>query len=1094
MISQKTIDAVLDAARIHDVVKDFVELRRSGSGWVGLCPFHSERTPSFHIDLRRNIYKCFSCGAGGGPVRFLMENRNMSFPDAIRHIAGLYSITVEETPRTLTDEQRKAAIQRENALITLEAVQQFFEESLVAKTPAARKASAYAAGRWTLDYCRANGIGYAPYPKEFFEFVKQKGINFEALLDIGMVRKKEDGHYSFMFANRVTIPIRDRFGRVIAYTARSIEDKTDCKYLNSTTSCVYRKGNTVFGIEIARKAAAKADFLFVVEGAPDVLRLQSLGIDNAVAALGTEWTAAQFDAIKGLTDTLCFIPDSEVPKDGEIYAPGAMAVMKNGREAVNRGFRVVVREIPLDNGQTKNDPDSFITSASILSSLEEQDFVLWYAEKAFLSPTTHLGRTEVIKEVCAMLAAIEDATLASMYLEQLIKKYKERTAWKMAYNSAQMRKRAESGKEDETESERDLFSRYGFFIANNCYCTYGKQSEVIRLSNFILVPMYDIPDEGSMTRLYKIVNDLGHEAIIPLEPDDLVNLALFRKKINIAGRYVWLGKIDDLMREEYIFRKSESAKRIRTLGWQPEGFFAYGDGIFTDRFIRVDEIGMVNLKDHGIFYLPAFSVMYRDNRLKFAFEKSFTYTHRADVSMADYLKLFVEVFGDNGKVAIAFILATLFRDFIFDMFEFFPILNIFGKPQSGKSQLGKAMKGFFTNSYKPINYEGETYPAINKALEQTANCLVHFDEYKNSIEWRKVELLKSMWDGVGRGKMKDGDVERVNVNCGVILSGQEMPTIDPALFTRILHLTVNKTSYTLEERRRFADLMELNRRGVCHLTMEVIAHRDRFVQDFPHFCELTRTEVVNCIARSGKTISDRMYMNWVVVLASFWTLERILPMPFSYENLLDICVEMLLDQHSITERSDEVASFWNFVHVLYQEGRLHQEGDYRINFRQSRLKLHGVSEAREFSEPKNILIIRDRRIIQHYQTDKARSTKQLILSEDDMRKYLERSAPCLGIVKRKFYKMNQYGMPVKETGEGGTVGRQLYDIDTALAFDYDQVQQLYHLYLTADTSAMTDEEIQEHEARQDTAPHSGAAYRNPNFFFNFSSKSDENGQ
>ena len=1095
MISQKTIDAVLDAARIHDVVKDFVELRRSGSGWVGLCPFHSERTPSFHIDLRRNIYKCFSCGAGGGPVRFLMENRNMSFPDAIRHIAGLYSITVEETPRTLTDEQRKAAIQRENALITLEAVQQFFEESLVAKTPAARKASAYAAGRWTLDYCRANGIGYAPYPKEFFEFVKQKGINFEALLDIGMVRKKEDGHYSFMFANRVTIPIRDRFGRVIAYTARSIEDKTDCKYLNSTTSCVYRKGNTVFGIEIARKAAAKADFLFVVEGAPDVLRLQSLGIDNAVAALGTEWTAAQFDAIKGLTDTLCFIPDSEVPKDGEIYAPGAMAVMKNGREAGNRGFRVVVREIPLDNGQTKNDPDSFITSASILSSLEEQDFVLWYAEKAFLAPTTHLGRTEVIKEVCAMLAAIEDATLASMYLEQLIKKYKERTAWKMAYNSAQMRKRAESGKEDETESERDLFSRYGFFIANNCYCTYGKQSEVIRLSNFILVPMYDIPDEGSMTRLYKIVNDLGHEAIIPLEPDDLVNLALFRKKINIAGRYVWLGKIDDLMRvEEYIFRKSESAKRIRTLGWQPEGFFAYGDGIFTDRFIRVDEIGMVNLKDHGIFYLPAFSVMYRDNRLKFAFEKSFTYTHRADVSMADYLKLFVEVFGDNGKVAIAFILATLFRDFIFDMFEFFPILNIFGKPQSGKSQLGKAMKGFFTNSYKPINYEGETYPAINKALEQTANCLVHFDEYKNSIEWRKVELLKSMWDGVGRGKMKDGDVERVNVNCGVILSGQEMPTIDPALFTRILHLTVNKTSYTLEERRRFADLMELNRRGVCHLTMEVIAHRDRFVQDFPHFCELTRTEVVNCIARSGKTISDRMYMNWVVVLASFWTLERILPLPFSYENLLDICVEMLLDQHSITERSDEVASFWNFVHVLYQEGRLHQEGDYRINFRQSRLKLHGVSEAREFSEPKNILIIRDRRIIQHYQTDKARSTKQLILSEDDMRKYLERSAPCLGIVKRKFYKMNQYGMPVKETGEGGTVGRQLYDIDTALAFDYDQVQQLYHLYLTADTSAMTDEEIQEHEARQDTAPHSGAAYRNPNFFFNFSSKSDENGQ
>lgn len=162
MISQKTIDAVLEAVQIHDVVKDFVELKRCGSGWVGLCPFHSERTPSFHVDPRRNICKCFSCGEGGGAVHFLMEHRSMSYPDAIRHIAGLYNIPVEETPRTLTDEQRREAVQRENALITLEAVQRFFEQSLVSKTPGARRACAYASDRWTLDYCRDNGIGYAP--------------------------------------------------------------------------------------------------------------------------------------------------------------------------------------------------------------------------------------------------------------------------------------------------------------------------------------------------------------------------------------------------------------------------------------------------------------------------------------------------------------------------------------------------------------------------------------------------------------------------------------------------------------------------------------------------------------------------------------------------------------------------------------------------------------------------------------------------------------------------------------------------------------------------------------------------------------------
>ena len=283
-----------------------------------------------------------------------------------------------------------------------------------------------------------------------------------------------------------------------------------------------------------------------------------------------------------------------------------------------------------------------------------------------------------------------------------------------------------------------------------------------------------------------------------------------------------------------------------------------------------------------------------------------------------------------------------------------------------------------------------------------------------------------------------------------------------------MQFTVNKTSYTVEERRRFAELMEYNKRGVCHLAMQVVAHRERFTQDFPHYCELTRTEVGNLLARRGKTqVSDRMYMNWVVVLAAFRTLERLLPVPFSYDELLGTCVDMLIEQHSINKRSDEVASFWNFVSVLYQEGKLHQEGDYRINRQVSSLKLHGTAAVREFSGPLDVLIIRDRRVIQHYQTDKARTTKQLVLSEDDMRKYLERSAPCLGIVKRKFWKMNMFGQPVREATETGGAGRQLYDVDTALAFDYGMVQRLYHLYLTADTSAMTDEEIEDNRRTDD---------------------------
>lgn len=1074
MIAQRTINAVLDAAKIYDVVSDFVQLKRSGSGYVGLCPFHSERTPSFHVDPRRNIYKCFSCKVGGGAVKFLMENQNMSYPDAIKYIAGKYGIPVEEETKVLSDEEKKLAIQRENAFVSLEIVQRFFEQSLLLDTSAARKAKDYAYNRWGKDYCSDNGIGYAPYSRDFFEFVKAKAVNFESLLDVGIVRKKENADgYSFMFNNRVTIPIRDRFGRVIAFTARSLEADPQCKYLNSTTSCIYRKGQTVFGIEIARKAAPKAGMLYVVEGAPDVMRLQTIGCDNAVAALGTEWTDDQFKAIKGICDTLCFIPDSEVPKEGEIYAPGTKAVMKNGRAAVDRGFRVVVREIPLDNGQPKNDPDSYITSQSILQGLEEQDFVLWYAEKAFLLPTTQLGRAEVIKEICAMLAALDDPTAASVFLEQLTKKYKDKSAWKLAYNSAALARRNESGSGSERE-ERDLYSKYGFFIGENCYCTYTNKGEVRKISNFILQPLYDIPDEGSNTRLFRLVNNLGQNSIIALEPDELNNLQKFRTKVSIAGNYVWLGKIDDLaMIQQYIYRGTETAKRIRELGWQEEGFFAYGDGVFTNRFIKVDDMGMVKLPGIGLFYLPAFSQMFRKNKLKFSFERSFTYAHKADIDMKDYLKLFVEVFGDNGKVAIAFMFAALFRDFIFAQFEFFPIFNVFGKPQSGKSQLGKAMRGFFTSNYKPINFEGDTYPVINKALSQAANTIVHFDEYKNSIIWPKVELLKAAWDGVGRGKMADGDIERLLILCAIVLTGQEMPNIDPALFTRILHLTVNKTSYTFEERRRFSELMDLNRRGVCHLAMQVIQHRERFVEDFPHYCELTRTEVSNMLQRRGAgQISDRMYMNWVVVIAAFRTLERLVDAPFTYEDLLDVSVDMLIEQHSISKRSDEEASFWNCFYVLFQEGKLFVEADFRILKGVTKLKLHNANGVvREFSEPRDVLIVRDRKVLQAYQLLKSRMTKTLALTEEDMRKYLEKSSHCLGIVKRKFYKVNQYGVPQKEGVENGGGGRQLYDVDTALAFDYKEIQHQFSVYLTSDTSAMTDEEIADSEdAKQHNTP------------------------
>lgn len=1085
MIARETCERVKEAATIKEVVEQSgVELKKSGADWLGLCPFHNERTPSFHVNPRRNRFKCFGCGKGGDPIAFVMEKDNLPYHEAVRRLAGMFHIPVKEEQREFSAKELAERDKVEQGRKVLEQVQRFFESQLCADSPGAKAAKAYAFGRWGEAFCKEAGLGYAPYPKEFFEWVKAENIHFQTLLDLGIVNYKDGGRHSFMFCNRVTIPVCDRWGHVTGFTARSLEQQPKCKYLNSTTSALFRKGEAVFGLDVARRASLKDDrYLYILEGAPDVLRMQMLGHGCAVAALGTQWTPEQFKAVKGIRDEVCFIPDSERPKEGEPYGPGFAAVMKNGQTALNLGLHVYVKEIPLADDEPKQDADSYFTDTEKFDAVEVVEFVPWYARQRLKAQTTEIERSAAIKDICRLLAAITDKTLADNYLEAIAKEHRAVSGSKSVWRAAlkELRQSPTPGQEakptsaEDADLNRELRAKYGFFIAQNCYYDINAKGDETRLSNFILKPMYAIPDDDMLVRLFKMVNNLGQETMISLNQEEMCKLDKFRMKVNIAGRYVWLGKIDGLMKvEEYICENVEDAQRIRNLGWQPQGFFAYGDGIYTDSFLPVDEIGMVRVPDKGLFYLPAFSKIYRNNRLKYAFEKTFVYSHRADVTLPEFLQRFTEVFGDNGKVGIAFVFATLFRDFIFDSCGTFPIFCIYGKPQSGKSQLGKAMRGFFTSSYMPVDMDKETYAAMNKGIEQAVNVVFQLDEYKNSLPWNKISMLKSIFDGVSRGKMKDGEVERVEVNCGIILSGQEMPTFDPALFTRMALVSVNKTKYTLEERTRWKDLMDLCKQGVCHLPMQILQQRERFTEDFPHFCEVTLSEFASRLERMGKTVSDRMIMNWVVLLAAYRTVERLLPgMPFTYDDLLEVAIPMLIEQNEVIAKADEVGGFWDCVNVMFQENRLIPEADFRISRFQTSLKLKDGS-TRQFPQPLNLLLIRDRRVIQHYQQERNRESKQIVLGSGDMRRYLMSSPQCLGLVKRRFYKVNQYGQVLRTPSEDGRLGLKQYDTDLALAFDYTALQEAYNIYLEAVTEPDSEEE-QGQEGQKNDTDSSGAS-------------------
>ena len=210
-------------------------------------------------------------------------------------------------------------------------------------------------------------------------------------------------------------PTRNRYRLLLGFTARYISGEKDApKYLNSAESGVYSKTNSIFGIDVAIRQAAKEDRFYAVEGAPDVMRLQIIGVNNVIASLGAAWTKEQFEQIKKYATRICFLPDADPAKRGEDYGTGIAAVMKKGLLAMKCGFSVSVKEVPLGADNSKNDPDSYCTDMDTFKRLDEEDFVLWYARYIFKKDSTPEEKSTSLKDICDMLSLIKDETKGTM--------------------------------------------------------------------------------------------------------------------------------------------------------------------------------------------------------------------------------------------------------------------------------------------------------------------------------------------------------------------------------------------------------------------------------------------------------------------------------------------------------------------------------------------------------------------------------------------------------------------------------------------------------------------------------------------------------
>ncbi len=417
MIPQETVQRILDTARIEEVIGDFVTLKRRGADYWACCPFHNEKTPSFHIIPSRGQYYCFGCHKGGSAVGFIMDYEQLSYVEALKYLARKYNIEVVEEEETAEDLARRQ--HRESLMLVSEYAGNFFRESLETEEGKAVGLAYFRSRGLEDETIRKYGLGWAPSGRHALtDAALAAGYKQEYLLETGLCAEYDDKSVHDRFYERVVFPIHSVSGRIVAFGARTLKsDKTVAKYVNSKESEIYDKSNSLYGIWFAKNEMAKKNKCYLVEGYLDVLSMHQLGITNVVASSGTALTEGQIRLIKRFTDNVTIMYDGD--------SAGIHAALRGINLILKEGMNVRIVLIP-----DGDDPDSY----SRKHTLEEVEAFLKDAETDFIdfqasmllkeSENDPMRRSDVINEIAGTIALIPDAIKRSVYINFLNDKYR----------------------------------------------------------------------------------------------------------------------------------------------------------------------------------------------------------------------------------------------------------------------------------------------------------------------------------------------------------------------------------------------------------------------------------------------------------------------------------------------------------------------------------------------------------------------------------------------------------------------------------------------------------------------------------------------
>ncbi|WP_116787664.1 DNA primase [Flavobacterium psychrotrophum] len=1055
MITKESIERVNDADLIEILEKcNLQDFKKAGANYRARSPFVNEKTPSFMASKTKQVWKCFSSGNGGvGAVSFIMAKDKLSWIDAIEKVAQLQNIILERADQT-PEEIERQDLQEQRRKVLL-ASKLLFKKNFIAldeKHWARLNLSDRGYDVLTLEQFE---IGYAtPNSNEITSPLKEKG-RLDDGIKAGVVKDKEGRTFDF-FNDRVIFPILDERGRTIGFGGRAsneaIAQKKTPKYLNSPDTEFYKKEEVLFGLFQARASIIKRAYAYLGEGYTDVMGFFDKKVDNIVATCGTALTKAHIAKLKKLCKHIILVRDGD--------AAGLKATYRDIDLCLEANIKVSVVEMP-----PGEDPDSIAKAQgdNLEQWLQEHMFnaLLWKAAKLRSESSNADQIAEAVELICESLVKIGDPIKRKEYVKDCAKNLKvgnkdlqSKIDGLVAVSETKRKHDRAKVYEDEKhelmafgfpeDGDVAQYKRDGYAISEKNMCIYFENAKesFSKGTNFIVNPLFVIrsaKNEGK--RLVEFTSQF-EQTVFAFNNKEVTNFSQFQEKIVDGYNFTFEPSVTAFHFKQFrnkLLYNFRSAYELYTLGQQPEGFYAFANGVVVEGdFYAVDDYGIVEVNVEAdpennkkaiqeTFYSPAFSKINIAGRgdEDDAFEgvREFSYKE-SEVTFNQWMHIFYKVYEpEKAMVGIAFLIACLFRDIIVAQFSSFPHLFLTGQRQSGKTKFSESLTYVFTPGQKSFDLNTGTMVGFFRRISKIKNIVVGLEEFTDLIHEVKFQTLKAAYDNRGRetGAISGGDkgTNLTKVQSGCIILSQYLSTRDDnSLPSRSIPLSFIERNYTPDQKAQFSKLKSLERQGMTSMLVELLKYRPIIEKSLSTVIE----ELNRDISKKMKgDVMERMLDNFVAIMAPVKILFTKFVFPFTWSEFEKTCIDMIVQASSMIHETEGTATFWRTLEYLLDQKRIHDGVEFIIDPKPTFKYKNGKGEQQEYINPSGdkILFLRLGKVHQDYQVEVSRRKNEDPIGEATLREYFKSKNYYIGAIQSMHF----------ETGAG-----------SCYAFNYSQME------------------------------------------------------